>query len=91
MLCRSIFVYHLFGALLLLFQTLTPQKCRCGTRANSGRKSKKRRTLSIIMIKARTRSAQLRLHQEKYKHQMKKVKPLLITCTVVILARILGF
>ena len=80
-----------FLALLLLFQTLTPQKCRGGTRANSGRKSKKRRTLSIIMIKARTRSAQLCLHQEKYKHQMKKVKPLLITCTVVILARILGF
>ena len=62
-----------------------------GTRANSGRKSKKRRTLSISMIKARTKSAQLHLHQEKYNHQMKKVKPLLITCTVVILARILGF
>ena len=64
--CDSRVSNQVFLALLLLFQTLTPQKRRGGTRANSGRKSKKRRTLSIIMIKARTRSAQLRLHQEKY-------------------------
>jgi hypothetical protein len=50
-------------ALLLLFQTLTNQERRGGTRANSGRKFKKRRILSIITIKARNRSAQLLLHQ----------------------------
>jgi hypothetical protein len=75
MLCRSIFVYHLFGALLLLFQTPTPQKRNGGKRANSGRKSKNRRTKSINWSVASTEKAKLHLRREIYEEKMKKVKP----------------
>ena len=68
-------MYHLFGALLLLFQTPTPQKRNGGKRANSGRKSKKHRARYINALKGHTEKAKLRIHREIYEEKMKKVKP----------------
>ena len=62
-------------ALLLLFQTPTPQKRHGDKRVNSGRKFKKRRSLSIKGICGNTQIAKLRLHREMYEEKMKKVKP----------------
>ena len=67
-----------FWALLLLFQTKTPQKRHGGKRVNSGRKSKKRRARSINSSKGCTQKAKLRLHREMYEEKMKKVNLLLV-------------